>query len=148
MTTRALCAAAFGLLVSVTCVQAETDAEIAAGWGLLGEWRNSDCAAPASPQIQSMKFVVKGGKLYLDRDFGARADSNRVTSVEPTLGGGIMVTVALEVAHETREIVFLKPEPKRLQTLANRSAATGEFTIRDGKIVNGGQPAPLLYRCD
>ena len=148
MTTKILCAAALGLLASATCVQAETGAEVAAGWGLLGEWRNVDCTAPASPQAPSMKFLVKDGKLYLDRNFGGKADSNLVTSAEVGPGGVLLVTIALEVTREMRELVFLKAEPKRLQTLANRNAATGEFTIRDGKIVNGGQPAPLLNRCD
>src|SRR4051812_31256808 len=90
-TMKTLLATLLGTVLSGTVVQAQTMAETAAGWGLLGDWRNDACSLPLSPQSQSMKFLVKDNRLYLDRDMGAKTDSSEVTSVTIRPDGALVL---------------------------------------------------------
>jgi hypothetical protein len=48
--------------------------------------------------------------------------------------------------HQTREFGLLLQEEGTLRAIYNRDQR-GDYTIRDGKFVNTGEPTPVQHRC-
>src|SRR5690349_10611879 len=91
---RAACIFA-GMLAASGAALAATPAEVARNWGLLGLWR-LDCAAKPSRSDPDLKFLVRNGTLYHDRNWGSGHDSSAVTSASITPNGGIDVVVRFQ----------------------------------------------------
>ena len=68
-----------GILATSETSVAQTVSETASEWGLLGTWR-IDCSTPVSRSNGDSRYVVREGKLFLDREFGdaASRDSSLV----------------------------------------------------------------------
>jgi hypothetical protein len=143
---RVLAFALLSLLTTRGAAFAQTPAETAAEWGLLGTWR-LDCSQPASPTDPDLTYVARNGALFHDRNFGSTKDSNPVLSATTTASGGIEILVKFDPPGRTRQWTSIKRADGRLRTVSNRNVDTDEYSIRDGKFVANGQDAPWQTHC-
>ena len=117
-------------IATLASASAETPAQAAARWGLLGTWR-LDCTRPASQSNQAFTFVVREGKLFQDRDLGSNGgDSSPMT--EGTIQGNGSILLTTVFSGGTRQAVFIKDASGRRRVMSNRDVDTDEYTIRDG----------------
>ena len=136
-----------GALAAVAPASAETPAQAAARWGLLGTWR-LDCTKPASQANQSFTFVARSGQLFQDRDLGGDSrDSSPMTQAEIAANGTIVLMTVFSGG--TRQAVFMKSDDgRRRRVMSNRDVNTDEYTIRNGLYAANGQPTPWSARCN
>ena len=125
---------------------AQTIAETASNWGLIGTWR-LNCGAPPSRSDGELKYVVRGGKLFHDREFGDARDSSQVTSATRKADGSLELTVKFDSLSQTRQFTFMKGSDGRIRAVSNRNVDTNEYTIRDGKFTANGNTPPWQTRC-
>lgn len=125
---------------------AETAAETAAAWGLLGTW-SLDCRLPPSEGNSYMSYVVMpGGRLAHERDFGGRRDANEV--LRAMLGvGGIDLTVYFPASAQTRQITLARSPDGRVRAIADSLLSSNEFAIWDGRFIATGTETPWQVRC-
>jgi hypothetical protein len=136
------------LLAAATApASAQNAGDAAARWGLLGEWR-LDCNMPAGPNNVAIEFVVRDGRLVQERSAGTAKDSTAITSAVVRADGNLETTeMSSSQPPVTRQIIRRKQGEGRFFVWSNRAAGTEQYTIRDGKFVNGGNNAPALTRC-
>jgi len=125
---------------------AQTNAETASRWGLLGTWR-LDCNTPASRSDGALQYVVREGKLFHDRNFGTARDSNQVTSATRKADGSLDLVVKFDSLSQTRQFSFIKGSDGRIRATSNRNVDTNEYTIKDGKFTANGNAPPWQTRC-
>jgi hypothetical protein len=124
---------------------AETPADVASVWGLLGTWA-VDCSQPASRQNSYLSFVRNGDGLVHRRGFGGDSEEHAVMAVRVTADGRIEVVIDLRQFSQVRTIVFAKEGEGKKRAVSNRDDK-GVYSIRDGKFVANGQRAPVQGRC-
>jgi hypothetical protein len=125
---------------------AQMVAETASRWGLLGTWR-LDCSAPVSRSDGELQYVVRGGKLFHDREFGDVRDSGSVMSATRKADGSIELVVNFVSFSQTRQYSMIKGGDGRIRSISNRNVDTNEYTIRDGKFTANGNATPWQTRC-
>jgi len=135
-----------GSLTSASGVSAQTVVEVATKWGLLGTWQ-LDCKAPVSRTNAALSYVVRGGKLFHDRQFGDSSDSSAITSAKLKPGGMIEITVHFTSISQTRQQVDVKRSDGRRRTMSNRNVDTNEYSVKDGKFTAKGGETPWQTRC-
>jgi hypothetical protein len=138
--------ALLGLIAAVLPVPAGTAADAAARWGLLGSWK-IDCSAPASVTNGELRFVVRNGALFHDRDFGQAKDSNRVVAANVRPDGAIDLVVEFATYRQRREFVFSKGDDDRARTTSNRDVKTNQFSVAEGKFTQDGKDTPWQTHC-
>jgi hypothetical protein len=134
------------LLVPCEASLAQTTAQTASKWGLLGNWK-LDCSAPASSSNGNLAYAVRGGKLFHDRDFGDRKDSSPVTLATKKPDGSLELVIHFVGLKQTRQFLLMKGSDGRLRALSNRNADTNEYTIVGGKFTANGDETPWQTRC-
>jgi hypothetical protein len=125
---------------------AQTVAETASKWGLVGTWR-LDCSKPVSSNDGALQYVVRGGKLFHDREFGDRRDSNQVISATAKKDGSIEVIITFAAFPQTRQFSLIKGSDGRMRAVSNKDVNTNEYTIKDGKFTANGNTTPWQTRC-
>lgn len=135
-----------GVLATFDTASAQTIAETASRWGLLGSWK-LDCSQPTSRSNGDLRYVVRGGKLYHDRDFGDAKDSSAVMSATRKADGSIEIVVSFASLSQTRQFSFRKGSDGRIRAISNRNVDTNEYSIKDGKFTANGNDAPWQSRC-
>jgi hypothetical protein len=143
--TRWFAFAPAAVLAACSASIAETSAEVARNWGLLGLWR-THCGGKPSRSDYDLRFVVRNGTLYHDRDWGDGHDSSAVTSARVTADGAIDLVVRFQSLSQTREWVLMKNDG-RIRTVMNRNIDTNEYSVRDEKYVSSGDTTPLVTNC-
>jgi hypothetical protein len=135
-----------GVLALPTVTLAETVADTAADWGLVGVWA-LDCRLPPSQGNAYQAYVVaSGGRLVHERDFGLRQDAGDV--LRATLAvGGIDLLVYFPASAQTRLITLAKSPDGRLRILSDSFTSTNEYAVRDGKFAGTGIDTPWQMRC-
>ncbi len=134
-------------LVAAPTAFAQSNVEVARSWGLIGTWR-LDCKAPRSRNNPDLKYIVRDGKLFHERDFGDTTDSHAVIAATRRPDDSLELIVDFTEFHETRQYAFVHGGSDRLRTIYNRNVNTGDYSIRDGVVTGSGQPASWQYRCD
>jgi hypothetical protein len=134
-----------GLLATVGPSFAQAPADIARDWGMLGVWR-LDCNASPSQSDPDLKYVVRNGTLYHERDWGNGGDVNEVVSARVSPEGGIDLTVKFNSLGQTREYVDVKQPDGRIRAIMSRNVDTDEYSIRDGQFADGRTP-PAQTHC-
>ena len=134
------------VLVTSEVVHAQTVVETASRWGLTGTWR-LDCRQPTSRSNPDLKYVVRGGKLFHDRNFGDTADSSSVMSATVKANGSLEIVVNFTSFSQTRQFSFMKGSDGRIRAISNRNVDTNEYSVVDGKFTANGNPAPWQSRC-
>jgi hypothetical protein len=148
MAAFARCAALAFVAFAATALAAaaQTTAEVARKWGLLGTWR-LDCTQPRSESNPDLAYAVRDGKLFHDRDFGKNRDSSAVMTAVVKADKSIEVVVKFDSLKQTRQFSLMKGPDGRIRAVSNRNVDTNEYSIRDGKFTaNGGTP-PWQTRC-
>jgi len=143
---RCACLAFLAVLAACEISLAQTNAETASQWGLLGTWK-LDCSKPASRSDGDLQYVVEGGKLVHKREFGDVRDSSSVMSAIAKPDGSLELVVNFVSLTQTRQYAFMKGGDGRIQTTFNRNIDTDEFTIKDRKFTANDNPTPWLTRC-
>lgn len=137
--------ALFGLLGSVEAAPAATVADTMAKWGLLGTWQ-LDCAAPPSDDAVRETYVVRGGRVFEDRDGGNWKDSSPVLSAAIAADNTMAIVIKFDASQRARENVFAK-SGNRKRAIVSRFVGTNDYSIRDGAFVHSGAPSVWLTRC-
>ena len=144
---RLVAVALLASLVSSGASLAQTVAATASKWGLLGTWQ-IDCAAAISGSNGALKYVVRGGKLFHDRDFGGgKTDSSAVTSARANPDGTLELTIPFASLSQTRQFAFVRAADGRIRAFYNKNVDTEEYSIRDGKFTANGNVTPWQTRC-
>jgi len=125
---------------------AQTNAQIAADWGLLGTWKN-DCGAPNSPRDGELRYVVRSGKLFHDREFGDRRDSSEVILATITPDGAIELVVNFVSLKQIRQYRFVKETDGHIHAIFNRDVNTDQYTVKDGKLTANGNDVVSQVQC-
>lgn len=126
-------------------VRGEDAGEVASQWGLLGTW-SVDCSAAPSRSNAHLSFVRVNGRLTHRRDFGDLRDEFPVLDARALPDGSLEIEVDLALFGQKRTIVFEKLGEGKKRAVLNRDDK-GNYTIRDGKLVSTGKPAPVQTRC-
>ena len=143
---RVLFACSVGILFAGPLL-AQSMAEEAAGWGLLGTWA-LDCTVPASRSNAYLSYVREGDALIHRRDFGDTRDEHPIDAVKVLADGSleIVITLSLANASQVRTLVLQKEGKGKMRAMMNRDEA-GNYSIRDGKFMDG-QPSAVQSRCN
>jgi hypothetical protein len=135
-----------GLVAASGSASADPSTDAAAKWKLLGSWR-VDCSQPPSQDNGTYIYVVKGGKLFLDRDIGGDGDSSPVVSATINADNSITLIIKFLSFSQTRENTEVKKDDDHERTFVNRNIDTGEYSVRDGILISTGNPTRWYTRC-
>jgi hypothetical protein len=127
---------------------AETAAETASKWGLIGRW-SLDCGRPPDRDRGAVLAYEVGadGRLVYRRDFGDSTDSADVIAAEISADNLLNLRVFFPKLKQTREY-GLKMEPDgSIRAFYNRDRK-GKYSIRNGKFEANGQPTPPNHKCN
>ncbi len=125
-----------------------SDGDVAAKFGLLGEWA-VDCAQSASLQNMRQTFTV-GAQESVSATVEMGSDH---PPARETLAGLKLLAPDSIVITFTREsdnyvsLVTLKKKGNRTQVIDSTNTATGEALIRDGMLVRAKRPVPWVTKC-
>jgi hypothetical protein len=126
--------------------RAETPAETAAAFGLLGTWA-VDCRLPPSLANAYLTYAATpGGNIAHDRDFGSQRNIGEVVRASLT-AGGIDLVVFFPVSAQSRQITIAKAGDGRMRTIADSFISSKEYAVRDGKLLATGTEMPWQMRC-
>ena len=126
--------------------RAETPAETAAAFGLLGTWA-VDCRLPPSLANAYLSYVATpGGNIAHDRDFGSQRNVGEIMRASLT-AGGIDLVVFFPVTAQSRQITITKAADGRMRTIADSFINSNEYAVRDGKLLATGAEMPWQMRC-
>jgi hypothetical protein len=126
---------------------ADSAADVARDWGLLGTWA-VDCSAPpvrGRGTIISYE-VTSDGTLVYRRDHDP-SDVNEVAHARVEPDQTLVLSITLPKARQTRENGIAKTEDGSIRSVFNRGE-DGSYTIRDGRFVANGKPTLALRKCD
>ncbi len=143
---RLLVVGLFAVLAGVQPVFAQTVAQTASSWGLIGTWR-LDCSRSLSRDNPDLSYTVRGGKLFHDRDFGDAKDSSPVNTATRKADGSLELVVSFGSLSQTRQFSFIRGSDGRIRAVSNRNVDTDEYSIRDGKFTSNGKSTPWQTRC-
>jgi len=126
---------------------AETIAEIASKWGLIGTW-SLDCSLPpdrGQGTVLAYATTPDGGVVHR-RNFGDATDENPVVSAKVSPNGMLNLRVFFTSFKQTREYGLLMQPDGSMRAIYNRNEKK-QYTIKDGKFTVGGKPTPPQYKC-
>src|SRR5712691_11919718 len=109
---------------------ADNNADAARNWGLIGTWA-VECSEPPSRTNIYLKYLVRSGQLWHDREFGDSSDSNKVIDARIAADGSIEIRVHFAKVEppQTREWNFVKGPDGRARTMFSRNMK-GEYSIK------------------
>jgi hypothetical protein len=141
---------ALAILFSLTLtleVSAETVAQTARKWGLIGAW-SLDCSLPPdSNKGTVLAYVITSdGRVLHRRNFGESTDESEVIAAEVSKGGMLNLRVFFPSLNQTREYGLVMQSDGAIRAMYNRSQK-GEYSIRDGKFTANGNPTPPQHKC-
>ena len=126
--------------------RAQSNADIAARWGLIGTWK-VDCRAPTSRSNTAITYAVRQGQLFMDRNYGDGQDSSTIQSATAKPGGLLEIVTTIPSISQTRQFAFTKGPDGRKRAMSNRDTNTGTYTVVDGKFTSNGNPTPWQTSC-
>lgn len=127
---------------------ARSNIETAAQWGLLGSWMAS-CRQPASRKNIRATFIARQEHLFQDRDAGDFHDSRPILATKILPDGSIelLIDFGSRASPATRRFAIMKGDDGRIRAMSNRDEITGEYFVRNGKLVSNGVILPWQTRC-
>ena len=138
-----------GLFMMFACTaSAESAAETASKWGLIGRW-SFDCSLPPDRDRGAVLAyeIASDGRLLLRRDFGDQTDSAEVIAAKISADGVLNLRVFFPKLKQTREYGLKREPDGSIRAIYNRDK-NGNYSIRDGTFAASGQPTPPQYRCE
>jgi hypothetical protein len=141
---------ALAILFSLTLAldaSAETVAQTARKWGLIGPW-SLDCSLPPDRGKGAVLAyeIASNGSVVHRRNFGDTTDEGQVLSAELSDNGMLNLRVLFPSLKQTREYGLMMQPDGTLRAIYNRNQKE-EYTIRDGKFTENGNPTPAQHKC-
>ena len=126
---------------------AETAAETARKWGLIGRW-SLDCALPPDRDRGAVLAyeVADDGRLVYRRYFGETTDSADVIAAEISADQLLNLRVFFPKLKQTREYGLRMQADGSIRAVYNRDQK-GIYSIRNGLFSANGRPTPPNYKC-
>jgi hypothetical protein len=141
---------ALAILFSLTLTldaPAETVAQTARQWGLIGPW-SLDCSlAPDRSKGTVLAYeIASDDRVVHRRNFGDSKDESEVVTAEVSGDGMLNLRVFFPSLKQTREYGLIMQPDGTIRTMYNRNQKD-EYTIKDGKFTANGNPTPSQHRC-
>ena len=126
---------------------AETVAETARKWGLIGSW-SQDCSLPPDKNRGAVLAyeIAPGGQVKHRRDFGDTTDESEVITAKVSKDGMLNLRTFFPSLKQTREYGLIMQPDGTIRAMYNRNQKN-EHSIRDGKFTANGNPTPPQYKC-
>lgn len=126
---------------------AETVAQTAQQWGLIGRW-SLDCSLkPDRGNGTVLDYEIAGGdRVVHRRKFGDKSDESEVVTAEVSADGMLNLRVFFPSLRQTREYGLIMQPDSTMRAIYNRNQKD-EYTIRDGKFTADGNPTPPQHKC-
>jgi hypothetical protein len=142
---------ALAVLFSLTLAlnaSAETVAQTARQWGLIGPW-SLDCSLPPDRNKGTVLAyeIAPGDRVVHRRNFGDTTDESEVVTAEVSRDGVLNLRVFFPSLKQTREYGFIMRPDGTMRAIYNRNQKD-EYTIRDGKFTANGNPTPAQHKCN
>ena len=127
---------------------AETAAETAGKWGLIGRW-SLDCGLPADRDRGAVLAYEVGadGRLMYRRDFGDSTDTADVIAAEISADNLLNLRVFFPKLKQTREYGLRMERDGSIRAFYNRDQK-GNYSIRNGLFSANGKPTPPNFKCE
>jgi hypothetical protein len=136
----------FSLMLALDAA-ADTVAETAGAWGLIGSWSLDCSVAPDRGKGAVLAYeIAPGDRVIHRRDFGDTSDESEVMTAEVSGNGMLNLRVFFPRLKQTREYGFVLEPDGTLRAVYNRSQQ-GQYTIRNGKFTANGNPTMALHKC-
>ena len=136
------------LLTLTLNASAETVAETARAWGLIGAWSLDCSVAPDSGEGAVLAYeIASGDRVVHRRNFGDTSDESEVIAAEVSKSGMLNLRVFFPKLKQTREYGFAMQPDGTMRAMYNRNPK-GKYTIRDGKFTANGNPTPSQHKCN
>ena len=147
---RPFCRLALAILFSLALTlnaSAETVAETARAWGLIGAW-SLDCSlAPDRGKGAVLAYeIAAGDRVVHRRNFGDASDESEVITADVSGDGMLNLRVFFPKLKQTREYGFAMQPDGTMRAMYNRNQ-NNQYTIRDGKFTANGKPTPPQHKC-
>ena len=143
--------AALGLLALPSVSLAQSSADTAAAWGLVGIWQ-VECGGTLGNGNPIYSYRTNGAQVILDRQFGSDLnDTNTISGVRRLPTGAITYSVVFQTTDppQTREHIMVKSQDGRMmRAVSNRDVDTGTYSVQDGKFTSNGATTPWMNRCN
>jgi hypothetical protein len=144
--SRLLLAAAFSVVLA-DCASAETMAETAKQWGLIGPW-SLDCSLPPDRNRGTvLSYDIADDHVVHRRDFGDARDESDVLSLNVSADGMIHLRVYFPSVKQTREYGMIHQGDGTVRTIYNHNEKN-QYSIRDGKFTSSGMTTPPQHKCE
>ena len=126
---------------------AETAAETAGKWGLIGRW-SLDCGLPPDRDRGAVLAYEVGadGRLMYRRDFGDSTDTADVIAAEISDDNLLNLRVFFPKLKQTREYGLRMETDGSVRAFYNRDQR-GNYSIRNGLFSANGKPTPPNFKC-
>src|ERR1700687_5344718 len=126
---------------------AETVAQTAREWGLIGPW-SLDCSLkPGRNKGSVLAYeIAPGDRVVHRRNFGDTTDESDVITAEMSADGMLNLRVFFPKLKQTREYGFVMQPDGTMRAIYNRNQKD-EYTIKDGKFTANGNPTPSQHKC-
>ena len=136
------------LLTLTLNASAETVAETARAWGLIGPWSLDCSVAPDRGEGAVLAYeIASGDRVVHRRNFGDTSDESEVIAAEVSKSGMLNLRVFFPKLKQTREYGFAMQPDGSMRAMYNRNQK-GKYTIRDGKFTANGNPTPSQHKCN
>jgi hypothetical protein len=135
------------LFAFATAASAETVAETASRWGLIGRW-SVDCRLPPDHDRGAvLRYqVANRGQVVLRRDFGDFDDQADVIAADISGDNLLNLRIYFPQLKQTRELGLRREPDGEIRAIYNRTRK-GDYSIRDGRLTANGRPTPPQFRC-
>ena len=144
--SRLLLVAAFSVTLAGHA-SAETMAETAKQWGLIGPW-SLDCMLPPDHNKGTvLTYDIADDHVVHRRDFGDARDEAEVLSLSVSADGMIHLRVYFPSVKQTREYGMIHQDDGTVRAMYNRNEKN-QYSIKDGKYTSTGKPTPAQHKCE
>lgn len=135
------------LALSAHPASAESAAETAKQWGLIGPW-SLDCSLPPDHNKGTVLiYEISDDHVVHRRDFGDVRDEAEVLSLSVSADGMIHLRVYFPSVRQTREYGMIRLPDGTIRAMYNRNEHN-QYSIRDGKFTQTGKPTPPQFKCE
>ena len=126
---------------------AETVAQTARNWGLIGSWARDCSLKPGKNQAAMLAYeIVRDGRVVHRRDFGDTTDENEVVAADVSGDDMLNLRVFFPSLKQTREYGLMMQPDGTMRAIYNRNQKN-EYSIKDGNFTASGSPTPPQHRC-
>lgn len=126
---------------------AESMAESAQQWGLIGPW-SLDCSLPPDRARGTvLSYEISDDHVVHRRDFGDASDEADVLSLHVSGDGMIHLRVHFPSMNQTREYGMIRLPDGTIRAMYNRDDKD-RYSIKDGKFTQSGKPTPPQHKCE